>query len=806
MPDKSVLQTPEDRVTEIDVSEEMQGSFLEYAYSVIYTRALPDARDGLKPVQRRILYQMDQLGLRHDRGHVKSSRVVGEVMGKLHPHGDSAIYDALVRLAQPFNQRVPLVDGHGNFGSLDDGPAAPRYTEVRMDEAAELLTADLDEDTVNFVPNYDNQFLQPEVLPTSFPALLVNGASGIAVGMATTIAPHNPVEAISASLHLLEHPDATTENLMEYIPGPDFPGGGIIPDTAPIKTAYETGRGSFKIRAKVTQERITPRKVGLVVTELPYMVGPERVIERLKDAVNAGRVKGISAVTNLTDRHHGLRLVIDVKSGFNPQAVLAQLYKFTPLEETFSINAVALVEGQPRLLTLRDMLQVFVNHRTDVTKRRTEYRLARRQERLHLVEGLLIAILDIDEVIAIVRASDDAKIAASRLRTAFDLSDTQAEHILALRLRRLTRLSRLELEQESENLANEIKHLENILASALALRNEVAEDLRHAANLLSSARRTQLADTDPATAISPDPSAGDLEIADEPCLVVMTPTGELARVVGEDPLAPGGNRPRSLWSQWIPASTRGQVGLVDAEGLAHRVEVVTLPSAPRKGDGATFELALPAAELLGIKSEAKGLFPLENAPVVAIGTARGVVKRVRAEHPDSRDSWTVITLEDGDQVVSARPVEDDDDLVFVTKTARLLRTQAERVRPQGLAAGGMAGIKLAEGDEVLTFSPVSEPESSYVASVAQTGGTLSGTGYTTAKISPLEVFPHKGRATMGVRCQRFLRDEDSLGLAWVGGHVPHAENASGRPAPLPEIDERRDSSGAPLSKPLKQVG
>ena len=337
----------EGNVVDIDVTREMEDSFLEYSYSVIYSRALPDARDGLKPVQRRILYMMDEMGLRPDRGHVKSARVVGEVMGKLHPHGDSAIYDAMVRMALPFAQRMPLVDGHGNFGSLDDGPAASRYTEARLAPAALQLTADLGEDVVDFVPNYDNQFMQPSVLPAAYPNLLVNGTTGIAVGMATNMAPHNLREAVAGARHLLEHPEASLEDVMKHIPGPDLPSGGQIVGLDGIRDAYRTGRGSFKTRAAVSIEQVTPRKQGIVVTELPYMVGPEKVIDRIKSAVQSKKLTGISDVVDLTDRTKGLNLVIEIKNGFNPQAVLAALYKHTPLEESFGINNVALVDGQP---------------------------------------------------------------------------------------------------------------------------------------------------------------------------------------------------------------------------------------------------------------------------------------------------------------------------------------------------------------------------------------------------------------------------------------------------------------------------
>src|SRR6476620_790607 len=387
-----------ENIVDIDVSDEMQGSYLEYAYSVIYSRALPDARDGLKPVHRRILYRMAEMGLRPDRGHVKCARVVGDVMATLHPHGDTAIYDTLVRMAQPWSLRLPLVDGHGNFGSLgnDDPPAAYRYTECRLTAAAMAITDGIDEGVVDLRPNYDDRETEPEVLPAAFPNLLVNGASGIAVGMATNMAPHNLVEVVSAARHLIAHPNASLDDLMRFVPGPDLPTGGRIVGLDGIREAYESGRGSFRTRATARVESITPRRKGIVVTELPYTVGPEKVREKIVDLARAKKIQGISDVLDLTDRNHGLRLVIEVKNGFNPDAVLEQLYRLTPMEDSFGINNVALVEGQPRTLGLRELLQVYVDFRIDVVRRRSTHRLTRREERLHLVEGLLIAILDID--------------------------------------------------------------------------------------------------------------------------------------------------------------------------------------------------------------------------------------------------------------------------------------------------------------------------------------------------------------------------------------------------------------------------
>ncbi|MGO2669240.1 MAG: DNA gyrase/topoisomerase IV subunit A, partial [Microbacterium gubbeenense] len=507
-----------ERIEDIPLENEMQGSYLEYAYSVIYSRALPDARDGLKPVQRRILYQMSEMGLRPDRGHVKSARVVGDVMGKLHPHGDSAIYDALVRLAQDFAMRVPLVDGHGNFGSLDDGPAASRYTEARLDRAAMRMSENLDEDVVDFVPNYDGQYQQPDVLAAAYPNLLVNGATGIAVGMATNMAPHNLIEVVNAATHLLEHPGATTTELMQFVPGPDFPDGGIIMGLDGVRDAYETGRGSVKVRAKTQIEQIGPRRTGIIVTELPYMVGPERVIEKLKDAVQAKKLQGISDVNDLSDRKHGLRLVIGVKTGFDAEAVLERLFRLTPLEDSFGFNNVALVDGQPSTLGLRDMLVVYVNHRIQVITRRTTFRLARRQERLHLVQGLLVAILDIDEVIQVIRSSETSEEARGRLCQVFDLDDVQAEYILELRLRRLTKFSRIELETERDELLAEIAQLQELLGSDALIRRQVAVELEAVSDELGTPRRTVLMNAKPQPKRSAKASEEDLQIADAPTL------------------------------------------------------------------------------------------------------------------------------------------------------------------------------------------------------------------------------------------------------------------------------------------------
>ncbi|WP_261163749.1 DNA topoisomerase (ATP-hydrolyzing) subunit A, partial [Microbacterium sp. Marseille-Q6965] len=680
----------EERIEDIDLEAEMQGSYLEYAYSVIYSRALPDARDGLKPVQRRILYQMAEMGLRPDRGHVKSARVVGEVMGKLHPHGDSAIYDALVRLAQDFAMRVPLVDGHGNFGSLDDGPAASRYTEARLAAPALSLTEDLDEDVVDFVPNYDGQFQQPDVLPAAYPNLLVNGASGIAVGMATSMAPHNLIEVVNAAVHLLEHPEATTDELMEFVPGPDFPSGGIVMGLDGVKDAYETGRGAIKVRAKASIEQIGPRRTGIVITELPYMVGPERVIEKMKDAVQSKKLQGVADVQDLTDRHHGLRLVISIKTGFDPAAVLELLYRLTPLEDSFNFNNVALVDGQPRTLGLKELLRVYIDHRLQVVTRRSRFRLARRQERLHLVRGLLVAILDIDEVIQVIRSSDTSEQARTRLCQVFDLDEVQAEYILELRLRRLTKFSRIELEQERDALLAEIAQLEELLGSDVLLRRKVAEELEATADKLGTPRRTLLMNAKPAAPRS-SKAAPSLQIADGPTLVALSTTGRAVRVDltdGQQLSAPSRRSKHDAILATAAGTIRGELGAITSRGRVMRFSPIDIPSVPANsiqlGGGVRLR------DYIGLVDKSEqivSITALDSDTPVALGTAQGVVKRFVPSTLAPKPEVEVIALKPGDAVVGAAAAPDEAELVFVTKDAQLLRFAAASVRPQGAAAG-----------------------------------------------------------------------------------------------------------------------
>lgn len=800
-----------EQITDIDVSQEMRTSFLEYSYSVIYARALPDARDGLKPVQRRILFQMDQMGLRPDRGHVKSSRVVGDVMGRLHPHGDSAIYDAMVRLAQPFTMRLPMVDGHGNFGSLDDGPAAPRYTEVRMANAALAMTASLNEDVVDMVPNYDNTYMQPEVLPAAIPNLLVNGSSGIAVGMATNMAPHNLVEVIAGARYLLDNPDATLDELMRYIPGPDLPEGGKIVGLDGIRQAYETGRGIFKTRATAHIENITARKKGIVFTELPFLTGPEKVIEKIKDGVQSKKLQGISGVQNLTDRHHGTRLVVEVKNAFNPEAVLASLYKHTPLEESFGINNVALVHGQPQTLGLKDLLRVFLDHRISVTRRRTKFRLLKANDRLHLVEGLLIAILDIDEVIAVIRSSDDSAIARDRLMTIFDLTQIQAEYILELRLRRLTKFSQIELETEKKELLDQIAELTEILASDLRLFALISAELAETARIHGTPRRTVLLESDGLKVEATKKGAVELKVQDDPCWVMLSATGLIARTVTDT--APSLDGPRAAHDaivSKVSTTNLSEIGVVTSAGNIYRLNVVDIPAIPATEHAPSLAAGAPLAE---ITMFAKGEVPLAIIPLdgnvpLALATAQGKIKRVVMSGLPAKSDFDVIKLSDGDTVIGAGLADDNSTFVLITSDAQLLRFEASAVRPQGRSGQGIAGIRVADGARVIALGivPADDLAAHGVVTIAGSADALPGTEPGSVKTTPLDRYPAKGRGTGGVRAHRFLRGENSLLLAAVVPLPVRAVGSAGQPIDLPAVDERRDTSGVAMTNIVTGIG
>ncbi len=791
----------EEHILDIDVGDEMRASFLEYAYSVIYSRALPDARDGLKPVHRRILYTMNEMNLRPDRGHVKSARVVGEVMGKLHPHGDSAIYDALVRMAQPWSMRVPMIDGHGNFGSPDDSPAAMRYTECRMAPAAVAMTDSIDEDTVDFKANYDGRETEPTVLPSALPNLIVNGTTGIAVGMATNIAPHNLIEVVQALRHMINHPNTGVDGLMRFIPGPDLPTGGKIVGLDGIRDAYETGRGTFRMRATARVETIGRRK-GIVVTELPYGVGTEKVIERIKVLVQGKKLTGISDIKDLTDREKGLRLVIEVKNGFHPEALLEQLYKHTPMEDTFGINTVALVDGQPRTLGLKELLEVFLAHRFDVVRRRSSFRRGKAADRLHLVDGLLVAILDIDEVIQLIRTSDNASAAKERLIAVFDLSSPQADYILDMPLRRLTKFSRIELEKEKSELERTIEELDAILGDDALLRKVVSDELAEVAKTYGTPRRTVLLMSAGTTVAA---TAAPLEVSDDPCFAYLSSSGLLARSSNDEPPGSGGGRANhDVIVSAVRATARGEIGVLTSRGRVIRQGVLDLPELPAGANDPNLQGGFPLSELVSLETGERALALTTLAtdgPGLALGTRHGIVKRVNPEVL-GRDDWEVISLKDGDEVVGALElVTGDETLCFITSDAQLLHFSADQVRPQGRSGGGIAGVRVTSGESAAWFGAL-DPTDAVVVTASGSSTALPGTEPGAVKVTPFSEYPPKGRATGGVRCHRFLKGEDTLVHAWAGAAPARAAAASGSPIELPEANGRRDGSGIPGSQPI----
>lgn len=757
--------------------------------------------ESVEPTEPDVTYDI-QVGTA-DHSFVVDGLVVHNCMGKYHPHGDTAIYDAMVRLAQDFSMNAPLVDGHGNFGSPDDGPAASRYTEARMSQAAMFLVGELGEETVDFRPNYDGSLQEPTVLPAAFPNLLVNGTSGIAVGMATNMIPHNLGEIVNAAKWLIRHPEADLDKLMEFVPGPDLPTGGMLLGLDEVRKAYETGRGVVRMRAKVETGLLegSRGRQAITITELPYGVGPEKIIEKITDEVTKSRrLTGIADVKDLTDRENGIRVVIECKVGVNPQALLADLYRLTPMEQSFGINNLVLVDGQPQTLGLKPLLEVFLRHRFEVVLRRTRYRKRKREERLHLVEGLLIALLDIDKVIRLIRNSDNAQIAKERLMKQFKLSEIQATYILDTPLRRLTKYDKLELETERDKLNAEIAELSKILDDDTVLRRVVSNELTQVAKDLVTERRTTLIDGELKEVLAASKPAGPLEVADDPCQVILSATGIVARTAAESEEVSEGRRrsgraKHDAVSATVHTTARGQILLITSQGRAFKTDVLPLPVLPDQSGTVSLSGGMAARELVPLQPNEKvvGIAPLgdtEASPGLALGTRQGVVKVCAPEWPVRSEEFEVITLKEGDEVIGATWLTDGTEtLAFMSSDASLLRFAANVVRPQGIKGGGMAGINLAVGAHVVFFGAIrtDDDEHGEPMVVTSTGRSV--------KLTPFALYPPKGRATGGVRAHRFLKGEQDLVLAWVGPR-PAGSSATGSAVELPSADQRRDGSGA----------
>jgi len=750
------------RVEPIQLEEEIQRSYLDYAMSVIVGRALPEVRDGLKPVHRRILWSMLEQGLRPDRPFRKSANVVGGVMSKYHPHGDSAIYDAMVRMAQDFSLRYPLIDPHGNFGSVDGDPAgASRYTEARLGPFAMEMLRDIDEETVEFVPNYDGYETEPLVLPSRFPNLLVNGAGGIAVGMATNIPPHNLGEVIDAVTHYIDNPEANTTDLMKFVKGPDFPTAGFVMGRQGIKDAYTTGRGSIKVRAKSMIEEGSNGRSQIVVTELPYQVNKARLAEKIADLVKTGKVKDIADVQDHSSSRNGMRLVVVLKRGANPHVVLNQLYKHTQLQDSFGVIMLALVDGVPRTLNLAEMIGYYVDHQVDVVTRRTQYRKRKREERLHIVEGLLIALDHLDEVIKIIRASQDSEEARTKLMKRFKLSEIQANHILDMPLRRLTRLARAELDAEKKDLVAQIKYLDSLLKSPKKLRGVIKEELGEIRKKYADARRTQ---------IKADEGEFDLEdlIAEEDVVITVSRAGYVKRqpIDAFKRQGRGGKgvkgatlKEEDVITNVFITTTHNWLLFFTSKGKVYRVKAHEVPEASRQARG------LYAANLPGVQVSADervsavlDLKEYEEGRFLLFSTKRGMVKKTALPEYDSpRTGLAAINLKPGDELIDVKLTNGKDDVFLVSRKGQTIRFKEGLARPMGRATAGVIGMRLTEDDEVIELCLSSEGEE--MISVSQNGY---------GKRSKLADYPVKGRGGKGVIGHQITTKTGLLAGAFIG--------------------------------------
>jgi DNA gyrase subunit A len=749
------------RVEPVDLEDEIQKSYLDYSMSVIVGRALPDVRDGLKPVHKRILWAMLEAGYRPDRPHRKCAAVIGDVLKKYHPHGDQSVYDALVRMAQEWSLRYPLVDGHGNFGSVDGDPAAAyRYTEARLAPMAMELLRDIDSETVDFVPNFDGYEQQPTVLPARFPNLLVNGAGGIAVGMATNIPPHNLGEVIDGVVHYLDNPEATPDELMKFIKAPDFPTGATIMGRQGIRDAYETGRGSLKVRAVAHIEESSNGKSKIVVTELPYQVNKARLAEKIADLVKLGRLKDIADLKDESNRE-GMRLVIETKRGANPQVVLNQLYKQTQLQDSFGVIMLALVDGVPRTLNLAEMVGYYVDHQVDVVTRRTRYDLRKAQERDHIVLGLLIALDHLDAVIKTIRGSQDSEEARTKLMKQFELTEIQANHILDMPLRRLTRLAREELDKEHGELLEKIAYFTSLLEDPVKLRGVIKDELAEIRKKHADGRRTQVKADD-----------GDLDsedlIAEEDVVITVSRAGYVKRLAMDSFKKQGrggkGVRGQNLKEEDVvkhvfTTTTHHWMLFFTTKGRVYRVKAHEIPETGRTARG------LYAANLPGIALDADekisaviDLKEYDDGRYLLFATKNGIVKKTALPEYDSpRTGLIAINLREGDELIDVKFTDGTDEVIMVSRKGQAIRFKESLARPMGRATGGVIGMRLAEDDHVLAVGMVSEGEE--LISVTEQGY---------GKRSKLADYPTKGRGGKGVIGHQLTGKTGLLAGAYIG--------------------------------------
>ena len=714
----------EGRIVPVKIEDEMQRSYIDYAMSVIVSRALPDVRDGLKPVHRRILYVMSELALWPDKPYRKCAGIVGDVLGNYHPHGDASVYDALVRLAQDFSLRYPLVNGHGNFGSMDnDPPAAMRYTEAKLHKIAVEMLTDIDKETVNYVPNYDDRLMEPSVLPAKIPNLLVNGSYGIAVGMASNIPPHNLTEVVNGTCAMIDNPDITDDELMEYIKGPDFPTAGIIVGQEGLRSAYRTGRGKVCLRAKAEIEEDAKGRYHIVITEMPYKVNKAAMCENIAKQVNDKVIEGISDIHELSDRE-GVRIVIDLKKDANPNVVLNMLYKHTELQTTQSMIMLALVNNEPKVLTLKEILYHYINHRKEIIVRRTKYDLKKAEARLHILEGLRIAIDHIDEIIKIIKTAKDDSDARTTLMERFTLSEIQAQAILDMRLKALTGLSRDKIEEEYNALVETVKKLKEILASEHLILEIVKQELIEVKQAYGDERRTAIVHGE-----------GDIEIEslikEEENVVTITHFGYVKRISvdayksqkrGGKGVTAMGTREDDFVEHLFVSSTHDYILFFTTTGRVFKLKAYELPEASRTAKGTAIVNLLQLAQ----DEKIAAVIPIkdfdENQNVL-MATKNGLVKKTSlAEYSNIRKTGILgVTLKDDDEIIDVRITDGKSDVILVTRTGLSIRFKEEEVRPVGRTSMGVKGIALATNDLVVGMEPITTEKDSYILAITENG-------------------------------------------------------------------------------------